>query len=134
MTFTQMRQLVVAGGRPSEREGSLMLGSDALVLPVQDGSGGTKSVPYSSVIAIFHSRSREPQWTGPTGVALPIVKMGGGMFGFMKGDRDWVSVRTKAEFVMLRPDASVVARVLDAIEARTGLTTVRVGKGGAGKD
>jgi hypothetical protein len=46
----------------------------------------------------------------------------------MRGDRDWVSVRTKAEFLMLRPDAGVVARVIEAIEARTGLTTVRVGK------
>ena len=111
-----------------------MLGSDALVVAGQDASGATKSVPYSSVIAIFHSRSREPQWAGPTGAALPIVKMDGGMFGFMKGDRDWVSVRTKAEFVMLRLDGPLVARVLEAIEARTGLTTVRVGRRGDSKD
>ena len=134
MTFEAVRHLVVSGTRPSEREASLRLGSDALVLSGQDGGGASKTVPYSSVIAIFHSRSREPQWAGPTGAALPIVKMDGGMFGFMRGDRDWVSVRTKAEFVLLRPEAGLVARVIEAIEARTGLTTVRVGKRGAGKD
>ena len=134
MTFEPVRHLVISGTRPSEREASLRLGSDALVLSGQDGGGASKTVPYPSVIAIFHSRSREPQWTGPTGAALPIVKMDGGMFGFMRGDRDWVSVRTKAEFVMLRPEAGLVARVIDAIEARTGLTTVRVGKRGAGQD
>ena len=128
MTFERVRQLVISGTKPSEREASLRLGSDALVLSEQDGAGASKTVPYSSVIAIFHSRSREPQWAGPTGAALPIVKMDGGMFGFMRGDRDWVSVRTKAEFVMLRPEAGLVARVIEAIEARTGLTTVRVGK------
>jgi len=35
---------------------------------------------------------------------------------------------------MLRPDAGLVALVLEAIEARTGLTTVRVGKRGDVKD
>jgi hypothetical protein len=60
--------------------------------------------------------------------------MDGGIFGFMKGDRDWVSVRTKAEFVTLRPNAASVAGVIAAIEARTGLTTVRVGKRDGGRD
>jgi hypothetical protein len=86
------------------------------------------------MIAIFHSRSREPQWIGPSGVVLSIVKMDRGMFGFMKGNRDWVSVRTKAEFLMLRPDGPLVARLIEAIEARTGLTAVRVGKRAAGTD
>jgi eukaryotic-like serine/threonine-protein kinase len=134
MTFAPMRLLVLAGARTSERETSLQLTGDALALTPKDGTGAIKSVPYSSVIAIFHSRSREPQWVGPTGIVLPIVKVDRGMFGFMRGDRDWVSVRTKAEFVMLRPDAPLVARVIEAIEARTGLTTVRVGRRGASKD
>ena len=56
------------------------------------------------------------------------------MFGFLRGDRDWVSVRTNAEFVMLRPDGPLVARVIEAIEARTGLATIRVGKRGDDRD
>ncbi len=134
MTFAPVRLVVLSGTRTSEQETSLQLTRDALELPEKDGSGAIKSIPYSSVIAIFLSRSRDPQWIGPTGAVLPIVKVDGGMFGFMKGDRDWVSVRTKAEFVMLRPDGPLVARVIDAIEARTGLTTVRVGKRDASKD
>jgi hypothetical protein len=130
MTFAPVRIVVLGGTRASERETSLQLTRDALELPEKDGSGAIKSVPYASVIAIFHSRSREPQWVGPTGVVLPIVKMDGGMFGFLRGDRDWVSVRTKAEFVMLRPDGPLVARVIEALEARTGLASVRVGKRG----
>jgi len=134
VTFAPVRLVVLAGTRASERETSLSLTGDTLALTGRDGSGAIKSVPYSSVIAIFYSRSREPQWIGPTGLVLPIVKLDGGMFGFMKGDRDWVSVRTKSEFVMLRPEGSFVARVIEAIEARTGLTTVRVGKRSAGRD
>jgi len=128
LTFAPVRLVVLTGERGAEREASLQLTGDSLALAQKDGTGTIKSVPYSSVIAIFHSRSREPQWVGPNGVVLPIVKMEGGMFGFMRGDRDWVSVRTKGEFVMLRPDGPLVARVLEAIEARTGLTTVRVGR------
>jgi eukaryotic-like serine/threonine-protein kinase len=134
MTFAPVRLVVLAEGKTSEQETSLQLTRDALELPEKAGTAAIKSVPYSSVIAIFYSRSREPQWVGPTGIALPIVKMDGGMFGFMRRDRDWVSVRTKDEFVMLRPDGPLVARVIEAIEARTGLTTVRVGKRGASDD
>jgi hypothetical protein len=134
MTFAPVRLVVLAEGKASEQETSLQLTRDALELPEKAGTAAIKSVPYSSVIAIFYSRSREPQWVGPTGIALPIVKMDGGMFGFMRRDRDWVSVRTKDEFVMLRPDGPLVARVIEAIEARTGLTTVRVGKRGASDD
>ncbi len=134
MTFAPVRLVVLVGTKASEQETSLQLTRDALELPERAGSGAIKTVPYASVIAIFYSRSREPQWVGPTGVALPIVKMDGGMFGFLRGDRDWVSVRTDAEFVMLRPDGPLVARVIEAIEARTGLVTVRVGKRGDDRD
>jgi hypothetical protein len=134
MSFTPVRFLMVGGARPTERETSLQLTGDALALTGKEAAGAIKSVPYSTMIAIFHSRSREPQWIGPSGVVLSIVKVDRGMFGFMKGNRDWVSVRTKAEFVMLRPDGPLLARFIEAIEARTGLTAVRVGKRGAGTD
>jgi hypothetical protein len=134
MSFTPVRFLMVGGARPTERETSLQLTGDALALTGKEATGAIKSVPYSTMIAIFHSRSREPQWIGPSGVVLSIVKMDRGMFGFMKGNRDWVSVRTKAEFLMLRPDGPLVARLIEAIEARTGLTAVRVGKRAAGTD
>jgi hypothetical protein len=107
---------------------------DALALTPKNRTDAFKTVPYSAVIGVFHSRSREPQWAGPNGIVLPIAKMDGGIFGFMKGDRDWVSVRTKAEFVTLRPNAASVAGVIAAIEARTGLSTVRVGKRDEGRD
>lgn len=134
LTFAPVRFLVHTDARPSERDASLTFSRDALAVTENTGTGEFKSVPYSAVIAVFHSRSREPQWIGPTGIVLPIAKMGGGMFGFLKRDRDWVSVRTKSEFVTLRPDAALVARVIAAIEARTGLTTVRVGKRSDDKD
>jgi hypothetical protein len=111
----------------------LTFSGEALALTEKNRTAAFKSVPYSAVIGVFYSRSREPQWVGPTGLVLPIAKMDRGMFGFLRGDRDWVSVRTKAEFVTVRPDGDLVARVIAALEARTGLTTVRVGRSG-GRD
>ena len=87
MSFTPVRFLMVGGARPTERETSLQLTGDALALTGKDSTGAIKSVPYSTMIAIFHSRSREPQWISPSGVVLSIVKMDRGMFGFMKGNR-----------------------------------------------
>jgi hypothetical protein len=58
--------------------------------------------------------------------ALPIQRVEGGAFGFLKGGRHWVSPRTKERFVVLRVDENQVPGVLSAIEERTGRTAVRV--------
>ena len=57
---------------------------------------------------------------------MPIQRLEGGAFGFLKGGRHWVSLRTKERFIVLRVEENQVPSVLSAIEERTGKTTVRV--------
>jgi hypothetical protein len=83
------------------------------------------ALPYEAVLSVTYSRSKQPLWDGPAG-ATPIQQVDGGAFGFLKGGRHWVSLRTKERFVVLRVEENQVASVLSLIEERTGKTTVRV--------
>jgi hypothetical protein len=83
------------------------------------------ALPYEAVLSVIYSKSKQPLWDGPAG-ATPIQQVDGGAFGFLKGGRHWVSLRTKERFIVLRVEENQVASVLSLIEERTGKTTVRV--------
>ena len=61
----------------------------------------------------------------PDGTVVPVAKVGGGKFGFLKGTPDWVTVRTKEAFIPLRVPERDLARVVAELEARTGVKTIR---------
>ena len=83
------------------------------------------ALPYEAVVSVIYSKSKQPLWDGPAGATL-IQQVDGGAFGFLKGGRHWVSLRTKERFIILRVEENQVASVLSLIEERTGKTTVRV--------
>ena len=118
--------LVFANENSRERDVRLTLDQTALVTAPTEGSDPSpKSLPYSEVIAIFHSRSREPQWVTSAGAVIPVMRVDRGAFGFLKGDRDWLTIRTKSEFLPLRAGADVLKKIAAALEQRTGLSVVR---------
>jgi hypothetical protein len=55
-----------------------------------------------------------------------VVRVDRGAFGFLKGDRDWLTIRTKDEFLPLRASSDVLKQVAAELERRTGLSIVRV--------
>jgi hypothetical protein len=83
------------------------------------------ALPYEAVLSVIYSKSKQPLWDGPAGATL-IQQVDGGAFGFLKGGRHWVSLRTRERFIVLRVEENQVASVLSLIEERTGKTTVRV--------
>jgi hypothetical protein len=126
LVFTPVRALVFAGDNAREREARLTLGETAVIVSPTSGSAPEmKALPYESVIAIYQSRSREPQWVTEAGAVNPVMRVDRGAFGFLKGDRDWLTIRTKDEFLPLRSDGNILKRVAAALEERTGLTVVR---------
>lgn len=101
--------------------------SDGLITVTVGSAAPLKSIPYQDVIALFYSRSKDPKWLPASGVAVPVATFDDGKFSFLKQTvRDWVIVRTRAEFITLRPGAAIVPQVIAALEARTGLSIVRV--------
>ena len=110
-------------GKAKDQDAQLRLEGDGL--HVVDAGRTLQTAAYRDVIGLFHSRSKEPRWTGPNGTSMPIAKVGG-KFSFFKGTPDWVTVRTKDSFIPLRVNDDDLRRVMAELEARTGTRIVRV--------
>ena len=76
-------------------------------------------------MSVSYSRGRDPLWNSPEGPA-PVAKMGGGAFGFIRGERHWIALRTRNNFVVLRLQDVQIKQVLGALEERTGRVPERV--------
>ncbi|HEY6994144.1 MAG TPA: serine/threonine-protein kinase [Xanthobacteraceae bacterium] len=126
LVFKSVDLLTLDGGKTRDRDAALKLADGAV--QVVDGETRLKSAPYDAILAIYYSHSRDPQWLTPAGTAMPVVKVDGGKFRLFKGDRDWLTVRTKSEFILLKPESSSIGRIVAALESRTGLKVIRVGE------
>jgi serine/threonine-protein kinase len=124
LVFKSVDLLIVEGGKTRDRDASLRLADGAV--QVVDGDTSLRHAPYDSILAIFYSHSRDPQWITPAGKPVPVVKVDVSKFRLFKTDRDWLTVRTKSEFIMLKPDSSSLGRILAALEARTGVKVTRI--------
>ena len=118
------KTLVGAGQRHRERDVQILL-ADGRVTVTADNKDILHSVPYSGVVSVSYSRGRDPLWNSPEGPAA-VAKMGGGTFAFFRGERHWITLRTKDSFVVLRLQDVQVRQVLGALEARTGRAHERV--------
>jgi hypothetical protein len=122
VTFNKLKLLVLDEGKGRDRDAALRFGADAMA--VMDGDTTVRTTRYRDVIGLYQSHSREPKWATPDGTAVPIAKVGG-KFGFLKGTPDWVTVRTREAFIPLRVPERDLKRVVEELEARTGLKAIR---------
>lgn len=118
------KMLLKDGDKLRERDTTVRLADGQVTVTAQDRTI-LSTLPYDTVLSVIYSKAKQPLWDGPSG-AVPIQRVEGGAFGFLKGGRHWVSLRTKERFVVLRVDENHVSGILSAIEERTGKTTVRV--------
>ena len=116
--------LVKEDDKSRERDATVRLAEGQVTVTGPDRAI-VSALPYEAVLSVIYSKSKQPLWDGPAG-ATPIQQVDGGAFGFLKGGRHWVSLRTKERFIVLRVEENQVASVLSLIEERTGKTTVRV--------
>jgi len=116
--------LVKEDDKSRERDATVRLAEGQVTVTGSDRAI-VGALPYEAVLSVIYSKSKQPLWDGPAG-ATPIQQVDGGAFGFLKGGRHWVSLRTKERFIVLRVEENQVASVLSLIEERTGRTTVRV--------
>ena len=116
--------LVKEDDKSRERDATVRLAEGQVTVTGSDRAI-LSALPYDAVLSVIYSKSKQPLWDGPAG-ATPIQQVDGGAFGFLKGGRHWVSLRTKERFIVLRVEENQVSSVLSVIEERTGRTTVRV--------
>jgi hypothetical protein len=121
VTFGKLKLLIVDDAKTRDRDAALRLGRDSLA--ILDGETTLHSAPYSDVIGVYYSHSKEPRWTTAQGQSLSVAKAGSA-FGFFRGTPDWITVRTKTIFIPLRVREDDVRKLSSELEARTGTKVV----------
>jgi serine/threonine-protein kinase len=109
--------IVGNGEEQRERKAQALLANGSLTV-IGDDRTVLQTLEYDRLESISYSRGRNPLWkssSGPIEIARPK-----GKFGFLKGDRHWITLRTQGTFVVLRVDQREAGKLLDTLEERTG--------------
>jgi hypothetical protein len=125
LIFQPIVMLTVEDGKSRERDASLLLTENAF--QVVERSQRVKSASYGAITGIFYSRSREPRYVTAKGTVAPVAKVEASKLRlFGGGNRDWLTVRTRNDFISVRAESSIVEKAIDALRARTGVKVTRV--------
>ncbi len=123
------RMVLTVGGKRSERDCRVVLIDKTIRVQPKDAETLLRQLSYDAVVSISYSRGRRPLWNTKAGPA-PVLTLRPAVFDLFRGDRYWVSIRTKnakSPFLVLRlPDEMQAKRAIDALEERTGRTAQTV--------
>jgi serine/threonine protein kinase len=119
------RTLVNDGDRHRERRAKVLLADGMVTITAGDEMLPLQKVPYDRLIAVTYSRGKDPQRNSPSG-PVPIARVKAGKFGFLKGVRHWIALRTSDRYIVLGVDEEQVQPVLGALEQRTGHRPERI--------
>lgn len=123
--FRFAAQTVVAEDGKLRRRDTTVELADGAVSVVGNDSAFSTVVPLAGIVGFTYSRSKQPLWNTPQGPA-EIAHVDGGAFGFLRGDQDWVSLRTDRMSLVLRVREQDARKVIAALEERLGRTVERV--------
>ena len=124
ITIDDVKVLVTQGNSLRDRDATLRLAGDHLSVLDRDGATEVLSLPYTSIVGAYYSRSRQPKWTGPDGKEIE-ASVDQGKLGFFRGDRNWLIFTTQTEPVFIRVENAQLQAALAAVRERIGITVQR---------
>ena len=112
---------MVSGKKAEDKEILLNFGGGQIV--VLDRRAGTPvaSLPYRDVLAATYVHARDPRWN--PGFASPPSDLDVG--GVLRTSKHFLAIQGKDFYQILRLEDSNVIRVIQAVEARTGVSVDR---------
>jgi hypothetical protein len=122
VAFTDVRQFVVVSGKKTRDEDVLVsfVGGQISLLREKDSSS-IASWPYRSVLGATYVKARDPRWDPALAAPPDDVDVG----GILRTSKHWLVLQNRDAYLMLRLSDSNYARVLEVLEARTGITVAR---------
>ena len=120
----EARAVVADGDKHRERDATVLI-ADGSVTVTQKGEKMLYVVSVAELLRLTYSNSKQPLWSSPNGPA-EAMKVESGAFGFMKGSRNWLGLRTNESLLVLRVDDAAVGRVIAGLQDRTGQMVARL--------
>jgi hypothetical protein len=124
VSFDNLKLLVLDGKRSREQDAKVHL-SDGRIIIIAVGERMVASLPYSDVLTLSSSRSRQPRWRNANGTDSG-ADLGGGAFGFLKSDRTWLAIQTRDHTYVVRSNRDEIGPLARAAAERTGIPVVNV--------
>lgn len=88
-------------------------------ISVADGDGARLvALPYRDVSYAYYTRAKDPKWSVVLAAPPADVDLPG---GFFRPTRRWLTLQSRAAFVILRLSDTTWSQVLDTVTARTGV-------------
>jgi serine/threonine-protein kinase len=121
LAFPDVRILVVEGKKARDQEALLNFSGGQIA--VVDRRAGTviATLPYRNVVAATYVRARNPKWNAS--LISPPADLDVG--GVLRTSKHYLTLQTKESYQILRLEDANVLRVLQTVEARTGVTIDR---------
>jgi hypothetical protein len=121
LAFGGVRALVVSGKKASEENATLQFTRDGVALIGQNGTSlGT--LLYRDVSYATYVRARDPKWSVVLASPPPDVDLPGGNMLGIRSARHWLTLQSRASYLIVRLNDDDWRQVTDAVSARTGVT------------
>jgi len=121
VTFTDVKLLEVSGKRGTDRDVVLNFGGGQVMVMPRSGGAAIAALTYKRITRATYVRARDPKWD--PNLAAPAEGLDVG--GFMRTSRHWLVLQGVDHFEILRLEDSNFRRVIEAVEARTGIKVDR---------
>ncbi len=121
LAFTDVRVMVVTGKKAQDEEILLNFVGGQIALVARRAGTAMATLPYQSIASATFVRARDPKWN--PGFSSPPDGLDVG--GMLRTPKLWLTLQTRESYVILRLADTNVTRVIEAVEARTGLTVER---------
>ncbi|HVW06778.1 MAG TPA: hypothetical protein VHB78_17370, partial [Vicinamibacterales bacterium] len=122
VAFADVRQFVVVNGKKTRDEDVLVsFVSGQISVLRQKDSSSIASWPYRGVLGATYVKARDPRWDPSLASPPDDVDVG----GILRTSKHWLVLQNHDAYLILRLADSNYARVLEVLEARTGITVAR---------
>jgi hypothetical protein len=125
--FDKIKLLVQDGEKTKERDATLRLEGDSLVVLAKKGRYEMKRLPYHGVRAAEYSYSKHPRWKEGLGAAVAVGIFAAPVF-FLKGKKHWLTVQTETDYAVIRLDKRNYEVICLSFEAHSGVRVEPIGE------
>jgi hypothetical protein len=117
LSFPDVKALVPDGAKTKEADVWLDLDGSGVVVRRADRSV-VKTVPYGAILSATYTEAKNPRWSTADGLAAVPPAYGNRGSSFLSRSRNWLTLQSKDDFIIVRLERDNVSRVLEAVESR----------------
>jgi hypothetical protein len=121
-TFTNVKMYQVIGKRSEDRDAVLKFGDGRMSVEARSGGASLAAIAYPRITRGTYVKARDPKWDASLSSPPAGVEFGLGLF---TRSAHWLVLQGPDHYEVLRLEDNNYARVIETIEARTGIKIVR---------